>query len=650
MRAGRLLFGLVVAVLIAVGASWATFKHDYVVHQREAVQWTALTLTKQTASRTPRPADADAALYLSNAAIDQALKQMVGTTIQPPAGAPGAFIVTVDNARVRRDLGLTGVALDVRVKSPQSGINFKMAVEGALGFRGIVVRRGDDERTASTAEFGLTVLKAEPQFALGFMDIPGRHFLSEAVASGLMLALDNHLAVSIPFEDRIGFSTGFSRDSTITVPDGTVTLTTSLLGKNLEQRFAFSAPVILPSGVWLLATNTPAGQGSVLPPSVPAVTSSELSRQIATLQDQVAQAEKPYETHGDFVLLVKGSTLVGLVDQLKALPPANRTVNVQSTAATGHFVSDDTVLVELLDPRDINAQMLIGPPTAEWLATKGVALATDLNMVLHSRIHVHVKPVRMGTPLGLEGGAQKHIAGTLELSNQMIGGRSVLLLGARMSCDTVTADVTTDGRLVVGPAKIDLIKVGLRWTMAVPPSLGQANVLLNDLPRRVAIESPHGRAQDVAVTFAHKAIEYSIHVTGASATQAGYAITANLDMRPVGSIDTPREVGAERQKFSDDIAAWQKSARACPAVDADMKVLFGGIEFGGNNEIVKFFRNALHDLTQGPGPNNEVVKALNNAGKDLTQGPGPNNDLVGRNGVVPQAVGRVLSLGGVIHW
>jgi hypothetical protein len=188
----------------------------------------------------------------------------VGTTIQPPAGTPGAFIVTVEDARVRRDIGLTGVALDLEVKSPQNGIEFKMAVEDVLGFRRIVARSGDDGRTSSTAEFGLTVLKAEPQFAWGFMDIPARRFLSEAVASGLMLALDDHLAVALPFEDRIGLNTGFSRDSTITTPDGTVTLKTSLQGKVLEQRFAFAAPVILPSGVWLLATNTPAGQGPVL--------------------------------------------------------------------------------------------------------------------------------------------------------------------------------------------------------------------------------------------------------------------------------------------------------------------------------------------------------------------------------------------------
>jgi hypothetical protein len=316
MRVGRLLLGLVVAVLIAVGASWATFKHDYVVHQRDAVQWTALTLTQQAVSKTPGPADADAALYLSNAAIDQALKQLVGTTIQPSAGKPSAFVVTVTDARTRRDIGLTGVALDLDVKSPHNGIAFKMAVEGSLGFRGIIARLGDDGRTASTAEFGITVLKAEPQFAWGFMDIPGRRFLSEAVASGLMLALDDHLAVAVPFEDRVGLNTGFSRDSTITMPDGTVTLKTSLQGKTVEQRFAFSALVILPSGVWLLATNSPAGQAPVLPPPVPAVTPAELSQLIATLKDQVAQAEKPYETQGDFVLLVKGSTLVGLVDQL----------------------------------------------------------------------------------------------------------------------------------------------------------------------------------------------------------------------------------------------------------------------------------------------------------------------------------------------
>ncbi|MCC8968347.1 hypothetical protein H8A95_40170 [Bradyrhizobium sp. Pear76] len=58
-----------------------------------------------------------------------------------------------------------------------------------------------------------------------------------------------------------------------------------------------------------------------------------------------------------------------------------------------------------------------------------------------------------------------------------------------------------------------------------------------------------------------------------------------------------------------------------------MKVLFGGAEFGKNNEIVQAFTNALHDLEHGPGPNNEIRKTLDNAAHDIVHGPGPNNEI-----------------------
>jgi hypothetical protein len=41
--------------------------------------------------------------------------------------------------------------------------------------------------------------------------------------------------------------------------------------------------------------------------------------------------------------------------------------------------------------------------------------------------------------------------------------------------------------------------------------------------------------------------------------------------------------------------------------------------FGPNNTIIKYYTNAFHDLTQGPGENNEIVKSLK-AVRDLAGG------------------------------
>lgn len=604
MRAGRLVAVLLIAVLGGVAAGWGTFRHAYVVRERAGVEWAALALTEQTVAQTHLPQDADAAVYFSNTVIDKALRQLAGTTVGPVKSKLGDLIVTVQDAHVQPGIGFSGAVVDVKVASMQRDLAVDLRVEGDLSFRGIATQAGDK----ATAEFAVGVSQVEPRFSWGFLDIRGRNFLSEAITSGLMIALDNHLAVAVPFQDRIGFNTGFKSDTIVKAPDGTVSLNVSLPGKDLEQRFSFSAPVFLRSGVWLLAAASVSGQASVTPPTAPDLQPSELESRIAALREHIADATKKWEQESDFAFFLSGKALVGLVDKLKELPEANRTVTVRSTGATGHLVDNDTILLELPDSaKDINATMTIGGPSAVWTPGKGVAMATDLRMDLHAHIKVQAKPVKMGTALQLEGGAEKHVSGTLELDSKNIDGHSILSLGAKMPCDTVTADVTTDGGLEAAGVSVKLVKVGVRWTMPVPQTLGEPNLVMDDLPRRATLKSPKPDDRGITVTPQHKAIEYVVHVTDATAAQNGYLVTAKLDMKSVDTAELPPEIIAQRHALSDSVKAAARAAAACPSVDPDMKVLFGGIEFGKNNEFVKAIANAIHDITKGPGPNNDIA-------------------------------------------
>ncbi|WP_027535414.1 hypothetical protein [Bradyrhizobium sp. WSM3983] len=638
MRAGGFIAVLLVAVTVGVAASWGTFRHAYVLHERAGVEWAALTLTDQAIAQTHQPQDADAAVYFSNAVIDKALKQLAGTTIGPVKSKLGDLVVTVQDAHLQPGLGVSGAVVDVKVASMQRNLAIDLRVEGDLSFRGIAAQSGD--KATATAEFAVGVSKVEPRFSWGFLDIRGRNFLSEAISSGLMIALDRHLAVAVPFQDRIGFNTGFNNNTTIKAHDGTVSLNVSLPGKDIEQRFSFSAPVFLRSGIWLLAATSASGQAPVTPPTVPDLQPSELDSQVTTLRENIARATKSWDQESDFVLFLSGKALVEFVDKLKALPEANRTVTVRSTGATGHLEDNDTILVELPDSaKDINATMTIGEPSAEWTPEKGVALATDLRMNLHAHIKVEAKPVKMGTALQLEGSAGKHVSGTVELKNANVGGHSILSLGATMPCDTVTADVTTDGGLKVLGADVQLVKVGVRWTMSIPQTLGEQNLVMDDLPRRATLRSPKPDDRGITVSPQHKAIEYVVHVTDAKAIKNSYMVTAKLDMDSVDTAELPPEIIAQRQALTDSVKAAARTAAACPSVDPDMKVLFGGLEFGKNNEFVKIVTNAIHDILHGPGPSNDLRKAGETIAHDVVHGPGPNNDITGKNGWMRKRLG-----------
>jgi hypothetical protein len=643
MRAGRLVAGVSALALIAVVASWATFEREYVVRQYATAEWQALTLADQALAKGRGPQGADAAFFLSNKVMGEALKQIVHAKIKAPGEKLDDLEIVVDDARLKPDVGLTGAVVDVTAKSAKHGIDVKLTLDGDLMFRGVTRKVEADGRSAATANFALNVLRVEPHLKWGFADYPGRRFLSEAIASGLMLALDNRLTVSIPFQDRLAINTGFSSQSTVHAQDGTVTLNASLPGKALEQRFSYDAPLFIRSGVWLMASISPAGQTTLTPPPATDLQPADLDSKIATLRERITAAVRDLEQDGDFVMLLKSKVLVGLVEQLASLPEGNRTVSITPTNITGHLVDDGTLLVELPDTGALNARVAVEGLRAAWMPEKGIALGADIRMGLDAKIHVHVKPVvNAGTTLGLEGGASKHVEGTLKLSNAVINGHSLLILDTGMPCDSVTADVTTDGHLVVGPVKTDLVKVGVRWTLPTPPALGEPNVIFDDLPRRLAINATKPDAKGVTIEPAHKGVEFAAHVTEAKATQTGYVVAAKIDLRPVDTLETPPDIAAQQRALAESV----KAGHTCPTVDSDMKVLFGGLEFGKNNELVKAVTNIIHDVLHGPGRSNDLVgpdgfvaKKTGDIAHDILHGPGPSNDLVGRNGAVRRFLG-----------
>lgn len=630
--------GLVAAIGVATSASWLTYKHDFVMRERLGAEWTALTLMDEALANGRRPQAADAAAFLSNKALDGALQQLVGATVEVPAEKVGGIAATIEGIRIKPGIGLAGAAMDIRVASKSHGAAVKMHVEGDLAFRGtkLVERPGVSAQTV--AEFAVSIASAEPRLDWGFLDLPGRREIGEVIASGLMLALDRHLVVEVPIENRLAFDTGFNNVSTIPTSAGSVTLNSSLPGQTVRQNFAFSMPLFVESGVWMMATRIALGEvAAAMPPTVP---QADLAAKVAALQTKVGDEVKDMEQKHDLVLL-KGTAIVGIAEQIARLPDANRTATITSIATTGQLVSDGKSYVELRDPTSATAHLLMSKVAARWIPNQGTALAVDLNMDMEAKVHVHANPLPVGggagTTVMLKGGAGKHVDGTLRLDHIATNGHSLLILDASMPCGGMTADVKTDGRIEIGDFKTDLFPVGLRWNVPVPQSIGQPTLVMDDLPKWFALETTHRFDDGTSFRIAHDAIEYRVSVADVETSHDGYVVSADLDTHPSDGTISPSEAEAQRAAIS---AALESAKHpACPAGEADMRVTIGDIEIGPNGEIMKALRNFVHDVTKGPGPNNEVVKAATNAFKDATQGPGDSNDAAGRHGWLRSRLG-----------
>ncbi|WP_316196000.1 hypothetical protein [Bradyrhizobium sp. SZCCHNRI3052] len=627
---------------LAAAAGWLTYEHDFVVRERLAGQWSALTLMDEFLEKGRRPQDSDAAAFLSNNALDNALQQLVGATVDVPAEKVGGVSATIENVRIRPNIGVAGAAMDIRVASKNHGAAVKMHIEGDLAFRGtkLVDRAGVSPQTV--AEFAISIASAEPRLDWGFLDLPGRRVIGDAIASGLMLALDRHLVVEIPIENGLAFDTGYSNDSTVPTSVGSVTLNSSLPGQTVRQNFALSMPLFVKSGVWLMATRSVPGERSAaVSPVVPDVPRRDLAAKVATLRTKVGDEAKDLERKHDLVLLLKGSAIVGLADQIAKLPVENRTATIRSVATTGQLVSDGKSYVELRDPTSATAHLVMSNVAARWIPNQGAALAVDLNMDMEAKVHVHANPLPVGggagTTVMLQGSAGKHVDGTLRLDRIATNGHFLLVLDASMPCGSVTADVKTDGRIEISDFRTDLFPVGLRWSVPVPQSIGQPTLVMDDLPKRFALKTTHRFDDGSSFRMAHDAIEYRVSVADVETSEDGYIVSADLDTHPSDGTISPSKTEARKAAIS----AALKSAKhpACPATEADMRVTIGDIEIGPNGEIMKALRNFVHDVTKGPGPNNEVVKAVTNAVKDVTQGPGHSNDLLGGGGWVARTFG-----------
>jgi hypothetical protein len=621
-----------VGAAVAVGASWATFARDIVLRQRAEVEWTGLTQTLDSLRAGHGPYNSDAAMFVSSKAVGQALKLLAGATVTTPSAAKyGDVKIDIKDVGLQPSYGSTGVTLQLEISSSQRGLTIDVTADASLAFRAVRTTTAADGHTLAIADFALSILSVEPRLKWGFLDISGRKFVSELISSGAILAVDKSLIVSLPFEDRVAFNTKIDTKTTVPTDAGSVTLAVTLPGTVLEQRFAFAVPLYLHSGIWLLASAAENGQTAIPAPVLPNLPTAELTKQVVLLQTELTKAAQGLDQTADFVLWLKASALASLVDKLKALPAENRTVTIQSVATTGQLISDGKSYAELSNPSAATAHIVIAPPSTQWIPNKGVALSLAAKADFTASMHAHANPPvggGFGTTVGLVGSAEPTVSGALNLEKQEVVGHSVVLVGLDLACQSIDAELRTDGKLVAGPLHTDMPSIGLRWSIPIPRSLGDPNVIIDDIPRRLSLLGSNPDKDAMPLKPEHPAAEVTTRVLAASAVQEGYLITAELNIQATDDSHATQDEVAQRAAIAKSVAdSANAEAGSCPS-NPNFRVLIGGLEIGPNGFVWKTLYNALNDLTHGPGPNNEAVKAVNNAEHDLTHGPGPSNDAV----------------------
>jgi hypothetical protein len=336
---------------------------------------------------------------------------------------------------------------------------------------------------------------------------------------------------------------------------------------------------------------------------------------------------------------INKEVFIALGNDIAALPDDKRRIDVKSTQREGRLAEtkwrDDLLgeggaFAELSGDEALKGSIQFGKPSVTW-GDDRLVLAMPVMVTSESSVHVHLDPLiggGAGTTIGINGsGAANIVASATPVLMNKDDLRAALLQGD-LQCKLVDAVVASDGRLKVDFGWTKVPSIGAKLQVPIGRDAMAPTPLFDGRPQFVEIPSIGPDEKDAAAkpwrfVPAHRAIKVALVPVHAQGGAQGFEFSAELAITPLPvdgtaeSIEKARRaVAAEASTYAArvaDAAATLKPQKDC-ALKPDFAVLLGGIEFGPQNEIVKFARNAWHDMTKGPGPNNELRKLVEGAG------------------------------------
>lgn len=239
-------------------------------------------------------------------------------------------------------------------------------------------------------------------------------------------------------------------------------------------------------------------------------------------------------------------------------------------------------------------------------------------------VHVHVDPFiggGAGTTIGIEANSDAAISLTARVRTVESQGGRFVIVEATPGCQTIKADVASDGKLKADFGWTAVPKIGARMHVPVGRERLAPSLLLDTRPHFVAlpIKDPDGESGPWQVRPAWGGAIFRLSDVEGRMDDAGLYARAAFRIEGVGRGGDQAAVQAGMLKTEKEsqvlLAEWERLSDQLQDEDigcdakSTIEVLLGDIAIGPNNEVVKFLRNAWNDLTRRPGDNNEVVRA-----------------------------------------
>jgi len=584
-----------------------------ILKKRTQARWQALELTRRSLNEAPVPAGWDAGVFVSTKSLGEVMGQLRGLRLENTApGLLSGVQVDVVDIRVLSSVGSAHAELKLRAAKGDLAVDLHVAA--AASFQR-VDRPGGDKGTV--AYFRIEPLTIEPTVELGWFNFGLRGFWARLVPELASLLADPKIfEVGVPLRDSFSLTLGVKETRTESVNDrgATITYEASMPESVVEQRISYSAPLFTTDGFWIFGRLNEKGQAALKPAETENLTEEQLRLEVAQMErDITGKLAALPAGRADLQVYLGQELFRALARKIAQLPADHLRLTIVTRAATGFLAGRErrhAVLLDvaanaaLADATKGRATVQFQPPAVSWNDGKlVVSLEADLDA--YAPIKVHVDPPiggGIGTSVGMVGNGRGRIVVTATPAVVSSKGLQMAVLDARMGCELVHADLRTDGVFKTDFGWTKVPSIGGRLEIPIGREAATPRLLVARRPQfvRLPISDRSTKAPWVVRPAVLGAI-VNIEPKTARLDAAGYLFAADVSVTsvPAPAQDAVWKTTADDAERRTEATAIQNETAARAALKeikyeskCDLKpkfaLLLGDLEFGDNNEIVKF--------------------------------------------------------------
>ncbi|MCK3775225.1 hypothetical protein MZK49_00605 [Ensifer sesbaniae] len=598
----RLLIALL--ILVAAGGVYLVAQTGRFERDRTELEWTSLSRTLAVMESGPVPDSWSAGVFVSESGINKLTKGLDGTKISFDLQSSDGEDTEIQlrSLALHLEPGFAVGDISLVATSKRRGVYVDFVGQASLSFREISNVDG-----IPNAIFAVQLLRLEPDIKWYSFGLAVRGYASELLAAGTAAYLSEKLQISVPLLPELSFDLGLDKEALLPVrepkDENYVVLGIAMPPKTMTKKIAFSHPVFLKGGVWLLG-NVGDAQRDLKFPDLTGRTTSQLEDEIKEMRAKVETLTPP--TEGDVSVWLQGQPVTDMLREISELPEANRTATIRTVRYKGFLTKaswyDDVLgnggaYVELIGDSAVSGTIHASELSLDWVPDVGVKFAGTLVTDAKVNIHAHVDPLvggGAGTSVGMLGNGRVALDGTMGASVADIEGHKVLTLKPSLSCKPFAFTAKTDGKLKMAGGWASVPSVGIVVKGELGASSLPEQLLLSDLPFVIRGRSDHGKPFVVETEGRRVQIEptwvsASVGIVPSATVTHKDGMSLSGAMNVVYSDTYPEayDRGKEEEKLRKGLAA---GSGAAPCGNPSVAVTIGAIEIGKNNDLIRLLK------------------------------------------------------------